>query len=153
MPAPADPSTSGTRLRAGRPASPSHIELQRIRFELADKYTAGDYASALALAEELQGKSPSDLSASSFARECRMMLEQESVNRLGSLESVPVLAISMHDLQRRSLDHRAGFLVSRVDGESSLEMLLDLVPLPRNDALKILAELVEEGILRLERVR
>jgi hypothetical protein len=140
-----DPTTSGTRPRARR----TQQEIERVRLELHDRFAAGDYAAALALAVELQEKKPGDLVASSFARDCRRMLEAECVKRTGPLQGIPVLALSIHELQSRSLDHRAGFLVSRVDGQSTLEMLLDLVPLPRIDALRILAELVDQGILRI----
>ncbi len=150
LPPPADPTTSGTRMRAGPVATPSLLELQRIRFELTDKYSAGDYASALALAEELQSKNPDDLSAGSFARDCRRLLQGELEGRIGSLKGIPVLAVSIEELQRRALDHRAGFLVSRVDGESSVEVLLDLMPMPHVDALRILADLVDDGVLRME---
>jgi hypothetical protein len=149
LPAPADPATSGTRIRVGRVATPSLDELQRLRLELAERYSAGDYGSALALADELETRNPHDPSAESFARDCRRLLEAECLKRIGSLEGVPVLALSIEELRSRALDHRAGFLVSRVDGASSVEMLLDIVPMRRERALQILADLVEEGILRM----
>jgi hypothetical protein len=147
LPAPSELSTSGTRPRAHRRASSD--ELQRIRLDLIDRYSAGDYAAALALAEDLQARNADDLSASSFAKDCRKQLEDGYVKRLGSLERVPVLAISMPELQKRSLDHKAGFLLSRVDGQSSVEVLLDLVAMPRAEALRILVDLVGGGILQI----
>ena len=69
---------------------------------------------------------------------------------LGSLRAVPMLAISMTALRGRTLDHRAGFLLSRVDGQFSIEALLDVGGMPRIDALRILADLVDRGILRLK---
>ena len=53
-------------------------------------------------------------------------------------------------LRGRSLDHRAGFLLSRVDGHSSIEALLDVGGMSRGDALRIFADLVDQGILRLK---
>jgi hypothetical protein len=136
------------QVRGRRPVSPTE-ELERSRIELAERYAAGDYAAALALAESIQAKGPHELAAASFARDCRRMIEAECEKRIGSFSRVPVLAISLPDLRRRDLDHRAGFLLSLVDGVSSFEALLDVSAMPRVDALRILARLVEDGILRV----
>jgi hypothetical protein len=144
-----DAATSRTRIRAEKPAEPTRAELDRLRFELTDKYAAGDFAAALLVAEELHEKNPEDLTAGSFARDCRRMLEQQYCERLGSLQSVVALAITLPQLRRRSLDHRAGFLLSRVDGQSPVEVLLDVGAMPRLDALRILCDLLDDGILRV----
>jgi len=148
-PAPAEPRTSGTQLRGRRRVSPTE-ELERSRIELAEKYAAGDYPAALALAEAIQAKGPHELAAAAFARDCRRMIEAECEQRIGSFSRVPVLAISLSELRRRDLDHRAGFLLSLVDGVSSVEALLDVSAMPRVDALRMLARLVEDGILRVD---
>jgi hypothetical protein len=72
-------------------------------------------------------------------------------SRIGSFDQVPRLAVSLHSLRGRSLDHQAGFLLSRVDGASTLEVLLDVSAMPRLDALRLVARHVDDGILRLER--
>lgn len=144
-----DASASRTRIRVEKPPAPTRAELERLRFELTDTYAAGDYAAALLVAEELEEKNPDDLTAGSFARDCRSMLEQQYVQRLGSLRNVLSLAITLPQLRRRSLDHRAGFLLSRVDGQSPVEVLLDVGAMPRLDALRILCELLDDGILRI----
>jgi hypothetical protein len=144
-----EPPVSGTRKRISRARSPSQDDIIRIRFELADKYAAGDYMTALTLAEELQRKVPDDIAADSFARDCRSQVEAAALARIGSLQNVPVLAVSPDELQKRSLDHRAGFLLSQLDGQSSIEDLLDVVGMPRAEAFRILAQLIEAGIVRL----
>jgi len=93
---------------------------------------------------------PSDVSARNFADECRRMLENDHVSRLGSLDRVLVLSVSLNDLRTLPLDPQAAFVVSRVDGVSSIEMLLDVCAMPRLDALAALVRLVEEGVLRVE---
>ena len=137
------------RMRGRRPVSPTE-ELERSRVDLAEKYAAGDYVAALALAEAIQAKGPHELAAASFARDCRRMIESECEKRIGSFNRVPVLAISLHELRKRDLDHRAGFLLSLVDGVSSFDVLLDVVAMPRVEALRLLAKLVEDGIIRVD---
>jgi hypothetical protein len=73
--------------------------------------------------------------------------EKKHAERIGSLEGCPVLAISPEELVRRNIDHRAGFLLSRVDGQSSVEDILDVCAMPRTDALRILGDLIEDGIV------
>ena len=78
------------------------------------------------------------------------MLERAYAARLGSLDRVPVLAVTLQELRNRSLDPQAGFLLSRIDGVSTLDALLDVCAMPRLDALRLVMQLVEEEILRLE---
>jgi hypothetical protein len=63
------------------------------------------------------------------------------------LRRVPRLAVGVHELALLPLDHREGFLVSRVDGKSTIETLLDVCAMPADEALEILQSLVERGVL------
>jgi hypothetical protein len=65
------------------------------------------------------------------------------------MAAIPVLAVSTSELARLALDHRAGFIVSLVDGVSEVEMILDVSAMPADDALAILADLVARGIIIL----
>jgi hypothetical protein len=141
---------SNTRLRTHAPTAVTHLPTIELRAALADEFFEGNYATALALADELVSRRPEDSSARDYGDECRRMLEKQLLHRIGgSVVRVPVLAIAMRDLPTHKLDHKAGFVVSRVDGELSIEGLLDVGAMPRLDALKIIADLVEAGVLRL----
>lgn len=146
-----DPSGSltGTPTRRAIPAVKSGAD--PVRAEFAKRFFSADYVAALALAEDLVARDPTDVSAKDFAFECRRMLERAFAGRIGSLDQVPRLAVGLHRLRGRSLDHHAGFLLSRVDGVSTLEVLLDVSAMPRLDALRLVAKLVDDGILRLEK--
>jgi hypothetical protein len=67
-----------------------------------------------------------------------------------SLSSVPVLARAQADIMKMALDHRAGFFLAHVDGESNLETILDLVPLPEDEVIALVESLVALGVIRLE---
>jgi hypothetical protein len=67
-----------------------------------------------------------------------------------SLRSVPVLARDQVDIMKMALDHRAGFFLAHVDGESTLETILDLVPLPEGEVLALVESLVALGVIRLD---
>jgi hypothetical protein len=65
------------------------------------------------------------------------------------LVAVPALAVSPAELSRLALDHRAGFILSHVDGMSDVETILDVSAMPTEEALNILSELATRGIITL----
>jgi hypothetical protein len=67
--------------------------------------------------------------------------------RRESLASVPRLAVSLKELKALPLDHRAGFIVSFIDGAYSVGMILDACAMPRQEALEILRELAARRII------
>ncbi len=64
---------------------------------------------------------------------------------------VPQVAVSARELEMYALDHREGFLLSRVDGVSTIETILDVCAMPADEALEILESLIERGILMIPR--
>jgi hypothetical protein len=79
-----------------------------------------------------------------------LALSIDSFETMPPLASVPRLAITQSELMAMRLDHRAGFIVSFVDGTYTVEMILDVCPMPRERALAILGELEEKGIIDLD---
>ena len=66
-----------------------------------------------------------------------------------ALDRVPTLAITFGELRTLQLDHRAGFLVSLIDGMSTVEMILDVCGMPSSEAAAMLAGFLERGIVTL----
>jgi hypothetical protein len=64
---------------------------------------------------------------------------------VGSLQTVP-----KHGQAVRDLDPRSAFLLSRLDGMSSVEDLLDISGMPRLEALRVLALLVRRGVVTVK---
>jgi hypothetical protein len=73
-------------------------------------------------------------------------IEREYLQVLGSLDCVPIL-VAGADLGKHALDHRAGFVLTFVDGSSSVETILDASGLPRLELLRILIDLVKAGVV------
>ena len=92
-----------------------------------------------------------DAVAQQYATACRERLEQFYVSRVGSLTRVPIVTVRDVNLRWLGLDHRAGFLLSRIDGHASLEEILDVSGMPRLEALRTLVELCEAGALSFDR--
>jgi hypothetical protein len=117
--------------------------------EMRERFSLGDYTGALEMAELILAEDPSSLEAAEFGENCRRVLEKMFAAKLGSLERVPIMIVPRTQLRWLSIDHRAGFILSLIDGTSSVEMVLDVSGMPRLDALRILQELVQQRIVSL----
>lgn len=126
---------------------PPSVDPARVRMK--DCYAMGDFTGALAQAESLLMQDAGDLEAQRYATSCRDVLMQMYVSRLGNIQHVVQVALPSEELRWLNLDHRAGFLLSLVDGTSTIEEVLDISGMPRLDALRILTSLLEQRVIRL----
>lgn len=117
--------------------------------EMNDRVSLGDYSGALAIAEEILGTDPNHAVAKACAERCRGVLKQMYATRIGPLDRVPLVMVPRDQLRWLSIDHRAGFVLSLVDGVSSLEMIIDVSGMPEIDTLRILSELAQQRIISL----
>jgi hypothetical protein len=139
------------------PPPPMHDEKSDVRLlsrdprceELADLIADKDYRSALVIAEEILADEPNDMDAKEAMLRCQAELESVYVKRLGSLLQIPSVAVTMKEIPSLALDNRSAFIISLVDGVSTLEMILDISGMQRLEALRVLHELINHGTLRL----
>ena len=115
--------------------------------EMNDRVSLGDYTGALEIAEKLLDVDPDDEAIKVVAESCRGILKQMYTARIGPLDRVPLVMVARDQLRWLSIDHRAGFVLSLVDGVSSLEMILDVSGMPELDTLRILSELAQQRII------
>lgn len=69
-------------------------------------------------------------------------------NFLGDTSAVPTLSIGLESIPMSELDHRAAFLLSRIDGILSIEDILDVSGMARLEAYRHLSRLILRGIIR-----
>jgi hypothetical protein len=112
-------------------------------------YEVGDFSGALVAAEVLLAHDPEDAEANRYAQSCRDVLTQMFAARLAPLDRLVTVAISAEQIRWLSLDHKSGFLLSLVDGNCSIEELLDISGMPRLDALRILLTLSQQKVIAL----
>jgi hypothetical protein len=117
--------------------------------QIVDRYAVGDFSGALVLAEALLESAPEHVEALRYAGKCRDVLMQMYAARLGALDQVVTMSIPSEQIRWLSLDHRSGFLLSLIDGTSSVEELLDISGMPRLDALRIMYGLFQERVITL----
>jgi len=65
-------------------------------------------------------------------------------------QSIPRVLKSMAELSKLKIDHRAGFLLAHVDGMQTLEEILDVCAMPPAEALDLIANLKEMGVIEFE---
>jgi hypothetical protein len=117
--------------------------------DMQDRYAVGDFTGALVVAESLLDADPENEDAKRYAQSCREVLTQMYAARLGPMDQVATVAVPPDQITWLSLDHRAGFLLSLVDGVSSIEEILDISGMSRLDALRIMYTLVQQNVIQL----
>jgi hypothetical protein len=106
------------------------------------RLATGDYEGALIAAEAFLEHHPRDPDATDCATMARSELRKIYIARLGSLDRVPHLAMSLEGLLAlTSLDVRTGFVLSHLDGLSTIGEIANARGVPEIDALRILSEL------------
>jgi hypothetical protein len=129
-------------------------EMRVLAAELVDRcrsmFERGKLEPAVAAAESAlrEGERAPPPGISEVIEPARPLFERAFEAYLGSMDQIPILAISEGVLTTQGLDHRAGFLLSLIDGMMTIEHLLDIAGMPRFEALRLLA-----GFLRSKTIR
>jgi len=165
------PAAPGRGSDARIPSPPSNIEAAVLRAvstpppeitertiddpisEMRERFSLGDYTGALEIADLILTEDSSNLEAAECGESCRSVLENMYAARLGPVDLVPMVIVPRTQMQWLSIDHRAGFVLSLVDGSSTLEMVVDMSGMPKLDALRILYELVQQRIVAFKTPR
>jgi hypothetical protein len=79
----------------------------------------------------------------------RPRLEAVDANEIWAHSALGLLVVLMSpdELKRLPLDHRAGYLLSRMDGTMDLETLVEVASLPRGEVLRMVRDLVDSGVV------
>jgi hypothetical protein len=133
------------RASSAPPAPATDITIVQIR----DRFEVGDFSGALVMAEALLELDPENAEALLFAEHCRDVLKRMYLSRLGGVKRVPHISMTRDQQRWLSLDHRAGFVLSLVDGTSTIDEVLDISGMPELDALRILFELLQQNVIKV----
>lgn len=123
-----------------------------------DRFALHDFAGALDLLERILAESglyderPAVFSeARTLMEEVRAQLLKIFSSKVGSLESVPRVVLSKEEIIWLNLNHRAGFILSQIDGSVTCDDLIALSGMSRLDTLRILTELLQQGVIDFRR--
>jgi hypothetical protein len=135
---------SETRQRAASTAgrvAPTMEEARRL-------HDRGDYEAALFMVTEVLQGTPQGAEASDLSARCRAALEGECLSAIGSAAAILLVAVTEAELKSFAIDNTAGFLLSFMDGATTVEDILDISGMPRLLALRNLRKLRERGIVK-----
>lgn len=124
-----------------RAAAPESV-VARMEREMTERFDAGDFTAALESAEWILRDVPDHPQARRTAASCREVLLQMYAARLGSLDRVPRIVVGPQELKNLGLDHRAGFVLSCIDGHTTFADVLDLSGMPPLESYRILCDLI-----------
>lgn len=65
----------------------------------------------------------------------------------GTKGRVPRVLLGPGDLTKLPMDPRGGFLLSQIDGVTSLEEILDMCPIPEDEAMQLIGDLELLGVI------
>jgi len=137
------PVSESTRLRM-------HPERRDVDVWMAaakDLHALGDFSGSLEMIEKILKVDPGHGEARDYLRQNEATLVAMYESKLGPLGRIPRLAIKPEEVMWLNLDHRAGFLLSQIDGTVDYESLFALSGLPRLDTARILATLIGDGVI------
>ena len=117
--------------------------------EMRRAFAALDYARAVDLGERFVEKNPDHASARLFLQECRTLLEHRLERELMPLDRVVYARVKLAELTKSRVEPRMAFLLAQVDGQTTIEDLVDLAGMPRVDALRTLADAISRGLVAL----
>jgi hypothetical protein len=115
--------------------------------EIRHRVEVGDCSGALLMAEAILETEPDNAEALRYAEQCQGVLQKMYVSRLGGLNRVPQVVTSAEQMRWLSLDHRAGFMISLIDGTCTFDEILDMSGMRRLDALRILFDLLQQNVI------
>ena len=111
-------------------------------------FLAGDCAGALKLAEDILATRPDDGLAASVIAQCR---PPDGFRAGMEMDEVPEVLAPPARVSSLDLDLRAVFLLTCIDGSSTVEQIVDRAGIARADALRVLENLASAGVIRLRK--
>jgi tetratricopeptide (TPR) repeat protein len=132
--------------RSARPTTPQD-DVAVWMTAAKDLLALGDFSGSLEMIEKILKVDPEHAEARDYLTQNEATLVAMYESKLGPLGSVPRLVIKPEEIMWLNLDHRAGFLLSQIDGTVDYESLFALSGLPRLDTARILAALLLDGVI------
>jgi hypothetical protein len=108
----------------------------------------GHLEAALELLETLTRREGDPLEVHGYLEMVRSKLLDRYRDQVGGLEAVPRVELAGPDLMRINLPSTTGFLLSLVDGHTSVHDLISLSGMDTFDTLRVLTGLVDAGVVR-----
>ena len=144
----ARPTPTPEELGAGAgAASDRAITARGPTVDIETAFARGDFAKAHALAETVLGFDPENDDVVRLRDRAGDRLRALYRQTLGEPTRAPRLLVTPAEIVKLALDAKSGFVMSHVDGHTTMEEIVDLMPFSELETLAILAALLEGRIL------
>src|ERR671918_2522367 len=124
-------------------------EVQTLLGGARDLLELDDHSGAMDLILKAQALAPNDPEVQQLRERSERTLEAMFESKLGSLSARPKVILKQDEIIWLNLDHRAGFVLAQIDGLVSFEDLFEVCGMSRLDTARILAQLVDEGVITI----
>jgi len=122
----------------------------RDRLALADmRLAARDYGAALRAYQDVLALQPLNQQAKKGLLAVERGRDREQQLVRVDRDRVPRVRLSVEELTRQSFAPQEGFVLSRVNGEWTVDSILKVCPLAEEDTLAIITRLVDRGVIEL----
>lgn len=122
-------------------------EIRAILRGARDLLELDDHSGAMELILKAQAIAPDDPEVTAMRERSEKTLLIMFESKLGKLETIPRVLLKDDEIIWLNLDHRAGFVLAQIDGTVSFDDLFSVSGMSRIDTARILAQLVEEGVI------
>ncbi|RKH51513.1 hypothetical protein D7X55_20735 [Corallococcus sp. AB049A] len=126
---------------------PEGSEVESLLRGAEDLLALDDHSGAVELLRRAQSLAPENPRVEALRDRSERILVAMLEARLGDLNRMPRVRLQPDDIIWLNLDHRAGFVLAQIDGAVSFDDLFALSGMSRLDTARILAQLLDEGII------
>lgn len=133
--------------RLAVPPVPAASSFEMLMDGAAELFSLGDFSGSLEIVEKALEIRPADKAAQAFLVKNQETLIKMFESKLSGLQKRPRVKVDPSEIMWLSIDHRAGFVLSQIDGLVTYEDLLQLSGMSRFETLRILAKLCEESVI------
>lgn len=110
-------------------------------------FELGDFSGSLELVEKVLKKQSQHEGARAYLKRNEQTLLKMYESKLGDMNRIPRQLVPPDEVIWMNMHHRAGFILSQVDGSLSYEDLLAVSGMDRFDTVRIIADLISNGII------
>jgi tetratricopeptide (TPR) repeat protein len=135
--------TTKPPIREGEPAD----DLTALMTGARELFDLGDFSGSLELVEKALRSNPDHEDARAYLKRNEATLLHMYQSKIGNMGTIPRQLVPPDEIIWLNMHHRAGFILSQVDGTLAYEDLLDVSGMDRFDTMRILADLVQNRII------
>jgi hypothetical protein len=135
---------------AGQTAPPSANDSEEVAALMKgarDLYSLHDFSGAMELLGKVVAMQPRHVDALALRSECQDQLLKMLISKLGGPHATFKILLPPEDLIWLNIDHRAAFVLSHIDGRSSVDEVAELSGMERLTTLRIMVQLLEAGAI------